>query len=134
VWQRSCKRNGESDFDSGGALATNAGLSISHRSIEGAQMTCYVMLEFTAKKGFGPDLLAGLGAALPTTRSKDGCLSLELTINQDNSDNMIIVMRWQSRKHYETYRAWREERGDVKRFADVTESGLSTRFFDVADA
>ena len=97
-------------------------------------MTCYVMLEFTAKKGFGPDLLAGLRAALPTTRSKDGCLSLELTVNQDNSDNMIIVMRWQSRKHYETYRAWREETGDVKRFADVTESGLSTRFFDIADA
>ena len=46
-------------------------------------MTCYVMLEFTAKKGFGPDLLTGLRAALPTTRSKDGCLSLELTINQD---------------------------------------------------
>ena len=97
-------------------------------------MTCYVMLEFTAKKGFGSDVLTGLRAALPTTRSKDGCLSLELTVNQDNSDNMIIVMRWQTRKHYETYRAWREETGDVKRFADVTESGLSTRFFDIADA
>ena len=47
---------------------------------------------------------------------------------------MIIVMRWQTRKHYETYLAWREETGDVKRFADVTESGLSTRFFDIADA
>ena len=68
-------------------------------------MTCYVMLEFTAKKGFGSDLLIGLRAALPTTRSKDGCLSLELAVNQDNSDNMIILMSWQSRKHYETYRA-----------------------------
>ena len=45
-------------------------------------MTCYVMLEFTAKKGFGPDLLIGLRAALPTTRSKDGCLSLELTVTK----------------------------------------------------
>jgi hypothetical protein len=36
-------------------------------------------------------------------------------------------MRWQTREHYETYRAWREETGDVKRFADVTESGLSVR-------
>ncbi|GEP62178.1 putative quinol monooxygenase [Reyranella soli] len=63
------------------------------------------MLEFTAKKGFGPDLLTGLRAALPTTRSKDGCLSLEFTVNQDNSANMIIVMRCQLREHYETYRA-----------------------------
>ena len=97
-------------------------------------MTCYVMLEFAARKGFGPDVLAGLRAALPVTRSKEGCQNLELTVNQDNPDNMIIVMRWQSRRHYEKYRAWREEAGDVKRFAEVTESGLSTRFFDIADA
>ena len=67
------------------------------------------------------------------TRSKDGCQSLELTVNQDNPDNMIIVMRWQSRSHYDTYRAWREANGDVKSFSDATESGLSTRFFDVSD-
>jgi quinol monooxygenase YgiN len=68
-------------------------------------MTCYVMLEFTAKKATGPTLLEGLRTALPVTRSKDGCQSLELTVNQDNPDNMIIVMRWQSRRHYDTYRA-----------------------------
>jgi quinol monooxygenase YgiN len=96
-------------------------------------MTCYVMLEFTAKKGTGPALLDGLRAALPVTRSKDGCQSLELTANQDNPDNMIIVMRWESRKHYDTYRAWREANGDVKSFADMTEGGLSTRFFDITD-
>ncbi len=56
---------------------------------------------------------------------------LELTANQDNPDNMIIVMRWASREHYDTYRAWRESNGDVKHFADATESGLSTRFFNI---
>jgi quinol monooxygenase YgiN len=97
-------------------------------------MTCYVMLEFTAKKGTGSALLEGLRAALPATRSGDGCLSLDVVANQDNVDNMIIVMRWQSRKHYETYRAWREANGDVKQFADATESGLSTRYFDITGA
>ena len=90
-------------------------------------MTCYVMLEFTAKKGTGPTLLEGLRTALPVTRSKDGCQNLELTVNQDNPDNMIIVMRWQSRRHYDTYRAWREANGDVGRFSEATEGGLSTR-------
>ena len=42
-------------------------------------------------------------------------------------------MRWQSRKHYDTYLAWREETGVVKQFADSTEGGLSIRFFDVID-
>ena len=97
-------------------------------------MACRVMLEFTARKGTGPALLEGLRAALPITRSKDGCQSLELTATQDNPDNMIIVMRWESREHYNTYRAWREASRDVRQLADATEGGLSTRFFDITDA
>jgi quinol monooxygenase YgiN len=91
------------------------------------------MLEFTAKKGTGPGLLGVLRGELPTTRSKDGCQSLELTVNQDNPDNMIIVMRWESRKHYATYRAWREANGDLKRLADFIDGPPSTRFFDISD-
>jgi len=96
-------------------------------------MTCYVMLEFTAKGGTGPALLEGLREALPETRNKEGCESVEVTVNQDDQDNMLLVMRWTSRKHYQTYRAWREANGDVKRFADATVNGLLTRFFDVSD-
>ena len=97
-------------------------------------MTCYVMLEFTAKPGTGPAVLEMLREALPQTRNKDGCNSLEVTVNQDNTDNMLLVMRWTTRKHYETYRAWRESVGDVQRFSDATVNGLSTRFFDISDA
>jgi len=91
------------------------------------------MLEFTAKPGTGPAVLELLRVALPDTRNKEGCNSLEVTVNQDNSDNMILVMRWASRKHYETYRAWREASGDVQRLADAAVGGISTRFFDVTD-
>ena len=96
-------------------------------------MPCYVMLEFTAKPGTGPAVLEALRGALPETRNKDGCNTLEVTVNQDNRDNMLLVMRWATRKHYETYRAWREANGDVKRFADMTVEGLETRFFDNSD-
>src|SRR5262249_22241120 len=100
----------------------------------GPVMTCYVMLEFTAKPGTGPAVLQMLRQGLPPTRNKDGCNSLEVTINQDHTDNMLLVMRWATRKHYETYRAWRESVGDVQRFAEATVNGLSTRFFDISDA
>jgi quinol monooxygenase YgiN len=80
------------------------------------------------------DVLEALRVALPDTRNKDGCESLDVTVNQDDPDNMLLVMRWTSRRHYQTYRDWREANGDVKRFADATVNGLSTRFFDVADA
>jgi len=96
-------------------------------------MACYVMLEFTAKRGTGSDVLQVLRVALPDTRNKDGCESLDVTVNQDDPDNMLLVMRWTSRRHYQTYRDWRETSGDVKRLADATVGGLSTRFFDVTD-
>ena len=97
-------------------------------------MSCYVILEFTAKPGTGPEVLEALRQALPETRNKDGCISLDVTVNQDDRDNMLLVMRWATRKQYDTYRAWREASGDVQRFADMTVGGLSTRFFDPADA
>ena len=78
-------------------LKLNIGLKVreGERSAanRGRTMACYVMLEFTAKKGTGPALLDGLRAALPITRSKDGCQNLELTANQDNPDNIIMVVR-----------------------------------------
>jgi quinol monooxygenase YgiN len=96
-------------------------------------MPCYVMLEFTAKKGAGQQVLEELRQALPETRNKDGCLSVDVTVNQDDPDNVLLVMRWASRRHYQTYRDWREASGIVQQFADRTVGGLSTRFFDPTD-
>ena len=66
--------------------------------------------------------------ALPLTRSKDGCQSLELTVNQDNPDNTITMMRWQSRRHYDSYRDWREANGNVGRFAKRPRAGSRPAF------
>jgi quinol monooxygenase YgiN len=44
-------------------------------------MSCYVMLEFTAKPGTGPAVLDALRVALPETRNKEGCESLDVTVN-----------------------------------------------------
>jgi len=96
-------------------------------------MACYVMLECTARKATGSALLEVLRGELPITRTKDGCQSLELTVNQDNPDNMVIVMRWISRAHYATYRAWREANGDLKRLGELIDGSPSTRFFDISD-
>jgi quinol monooxygenase YgiN len=96
-------------------------------------MTCYVMLEFTAKKATGPALFEVLRAELPATRVKDGCQSLKLTVNQDAPDNMVTVMRRVSREHYATYRAWREANGDLKRLAEMIDGPPSTRFFDISN-
>lgn len=96
-------------------------------------MSCYVLLEFTAKPGTGAAALEALREALPETRNKDGCLNVDVTVNQDSPDNVLLVMRWQSRQHYDGYRAWREATGVVQNFSELTVGGLSTRFFEPTD-
>ena len=75
-------------------------------------MTCIVILEVTAKKGTGTQLVENIRALLPDTRNKDGCQSVEVTTNLDDADNLVLVERWATRKHYENYprlaaAAWR---------------------------
>ena len=49
-------------------------------------MTCIVILEVTAKKGTGMQLVENLRALLPDTRNKDGCQGVEVTTNLDDAD------------------------------------------------
>jgi quinol monooxygenase YgiN len=97
-------------------------------------MACIVILEVTAKKGTGLELLETFRAILPDTRNKDGCQSVEVTTNLDNSDNLVLVEHWTTRQHYENYLAWRQERGDLDRLAGALAAPPSIRYFDLTDA
>jgi quinol monooxygenase YgiN len=94
-------------------------------------MTCIVILEVTAKKGTGMQLVENLRALLPDTRNKDGCQGVEVTTNLDDADNLVLVERWATRKHYENYLAWRQQRGDLDKFTAELAGPPSIRYFDL---
>ena len=94
-------------------------------------MTCIVILEMTAKNGTGAQLVENLRALLPDTRSKDGCEGVEVTTNLDDADNFVLVERWATRKHYENYLAWRQQRGDLDKLAAALAGPPSIRYFDL---
>ena len=94
-------------------------------------MTCIVILEMTAKKGTGMQLVENLRALLPDTRNKDGCEGVEVTTNLDDADNVVLVKRWATRKHYENYLAWRQQRGDLDKLAAALAGPPSIRYFDL---
>ena len=97
-------------------------------------MPCIVILEVTAKKGTGLELVETFRTLLPDTRNKDGCQSVEVTTNLDNSDNLVLVEHWTTRQHYENYLAWRQQRGDLDRLAGALAGPPSIRYFDLTDA
>lgn len=97
-------------------------------------MTCIVILEVTAKKGTGAQLVETIRTMLPDTRNKDGCRSVEVTTNLDDADNLVLVERWTTRKHYENYLAWRQQRGDLDKLAEALAGPPSIRYFDLTSA
>jgi quinol monooxygenase YgiN len=97
-------------------------------------MACVVILEVTAKKGTGSQLVEAFRAILPDTRKRDGCQRVEVTTNLDNSDNLVLVEHWATRQHYESYLAWRQQRGDLDQLAAALEGPPSIRYFDLTDA
>jgi quinol monooxygenase YgiN len=103
-------------------------------SREGVAMTCIVILEVTAKKGTGVQLVETFRTLLPDTRSKDGCQSVEVTTNLDDNDNIVLVERWATRQLYDNYLAWRQQRGDLDKLAGALAGPPSIRYFDLTDA
>ena len=102
--------------------------------LKGETMTCIVILEATAKKGTGTQLVETIRALLPDTRNKDGCQSVEVTTNLDDADNLVLVERWATRKDHENYLAWRQQRGDLDKLAGALAGPPSIRYFDLTSA
>ena len=96
-------------------------------------MTCIVILEVTAKKGTGTQLVENLRALLPDTRNRDGCHGVEVTTNLGDADNLVLVERWAARKYYEDYLAWRQQRGDLDKLAAALAGPPSIRYFDLTN-
>ena len=68
---------------------------------------------------------------LVDTRAYDGCISVEVLVDQDNSDEFIIFMKWSSRPKYEKYFAWRNETGMADMLEPVSAAPIEIRHYDV---
>lgn len=97
-------------------------------------MATTVILEVKAKAGTGNAVIETLRELLPDTRRYEGCLGLETLVDEDEPDAVLVIGKWESRGHYERYRAWRQETGAVDAFVDQLDGPPSIRYFDLADA
>ena len=96
-------------------------------------MACYVIIELTARPGEGAATFEALRAAAPQTRNKDGCKSFELTVNRNDPENMLVIMKWASLRQYETERAWGMVRGERQPLDDLMVGKSSIRFLEITD-
>ena len=97
-------------------------------------MTCTVLLELKMPEGKAGEMIETLRAILPDTRARDGCVGVEVQQDQDNAETLVLIQRWQSRADYESYLAWRTERGDIDKLGAMLAGPPSIRYFDAVDA
>jgi len=97
-------------------------------------MVCIVIAEFTGKDSAGPALLECLSKMVRETRKKEGAISIDICVDQDNSDRIVLVERWDSRSHHERYVAYRQERGDIDKIMTMLSGPPQFIWSDLMDA
>ena len=93
-------------------------------------MSVLVTYDMNVKPENRDDLMDFMKNDLHYTRSSDGCNGLTVHANQDNPNNIVVVVDWDSREQYETYSSWRAERGDLEKVGSWLAEAASVRFFD----
>ena len=83
-----------------------------------------VIVSFPAKEGKLENLKETLKAALPDTRSFDGCISV-VTYIEDASNTIHLIEDWETLEHQAKYLNWRVETGLLDILEPLLEGGAS---------
>ena len=97
-------------------------------------MAVTVLLEIQAKPEHVDEIKSTFKEILPDTRAYEGCLGVDVISNQDESTNIVLVEKWETRQHYEKYLGWRQETGFVDRLVALLSAPPSIRYYDKVDA
>jgi len=84
-----------------------------------------VIVSFPAKEGMLDDLKETLKAALPDTRSFDGCISVDTYI-EDSTNTIHLIEDWETLDHQAKYLNWRVETGLLDDLDPILAGGASS--------
>ena len=84
-----------------------------------------VIVSFPAKEGMLENLKETLKAALPDTRSFDGCISVDTYI-EDSTNTIHLIEDWETLDHQAKYLNWRVETGLLDDLDPILAGGASS--------
>lgn len=96
-------------------------------------MAIAVTLDLRVQSGKGGELVDVLKSMLGATRARQGAKSIELVVNQEDSDHVVIYEVWDTKADHEAYMAWRGERGDLDALSGFVASPPTVTYYDIAD-
>jgi quinol monooxygenase YgiN len=93
-------------------------------------MSINIITQFKTKAGRAKDLIGLISTVLPESLDHDGCVEVCIRQNQDEPNDIISVQKWQSRRHYESYRDWRAKQGVTAAIEEFLTDPITVRYFD----
>ena len=84
-----------------------------------------VIVSFPAKEGMLNNLKETLKAALPETRSFDGCISVDTYI-EDSTSTIHLIEDWETLDHQSKYLNWRIETGLLGTLEPLLKGGAAS--------
>lgn len=96
-------------------------------------MSVLVLVEAQVKPEDISDMKSYMAEILPDTRAYDGCQRIDLYFNTEDTGGMVLVEHWDSRAHYEKYRAWRDGTGFLDRIGAMLAGPPKLRYFERID-
>ncbi len=96
-------------------------------------MSVIVLVDMQVKPEAVGEMKSNLKKNLPDTRAYDGCQSIDIYDNIDDSGNLVVCGRWESRKHHESYMDWRRETGTLDQIFAMLAGAPSIRYFERID-
>lgn len=97
-------------------------------------MAVTVLLTIHTKPDRSDDMVKFLADILGDSRAWNGCISISVTRDQADENEIYVVERWETRKDHEEYFAWRVESGTLSESLQYMEGGPVIRYFDELDA
>jgi quinol monooxygenase YgiN len=101
--------------------------------MEENNMSITVLVEVQVKPDALDEIKSLLKKVLPDTRAYDGCQGIDIYGNTDDPCNLVFYENWDSRKHYESYLAWRTETGVMDQLGAMLVGPPNIRYFERID-
>jgi quinol monooxygenase YgiN len=92
-------------------------------------MSVLVHVEVDAKPECVEEFTQFLSEILPDTRAYDGCIDINIYLN-DNGHTLAFIQNWESKEHHQKYFAWRGETGDAAKLGSYLQGPPTIRYFE----
>jgi quinol monooxygenase YgiN len=94
------------------------------------EMAVTIIVRLSLKREHVDEFEEDFNKNLPDTIAYEGCHSLTVYRNQDDPTEIVVVERWESKQHYETYLSWRYEMGKMDVLLSFFSAPPEINYFD----